>query len=287
MYKKIAAVLFATILLASCGAGRTTISNHRTSSSSIQNDVIEYGRKYLGKPYRYAGRGPNSFDCSGFTCFVFKEFGYKLNPSSSGQERQFPTVVQKDELTKGDLVFFEGRRKNGRVGHVGIVTEARPDGTFRFIHASTNYGVIVSSSAEQYYASRYLRGGRVLEADDPSTVQRNRSTDKRSFKYNPYTPATAKNRPSTPVVPATVTLNKAEASVPDNAAGQSELTSDNSDRSVILIQTDPLKNPPLRDIHSADTRNEQNGNPIFRTKRDVILKRDSVDIPEPAVVNVE
>jgi hypothetical protein len=260
VYKKITAVLFATILLASCGASRTTISNHK-NSSSIQDDVIEYSRKFLGKPYRYAGKGPDSFDCSGFTYFVFKEFGYKLNASSSGQERQFPTVVQKVELTKGDLVFFEGKRKNGRVGHVGIVTGVRPDGTFSFIHASTNYGVIVSSSAEPYYGSRYLHGGRVIEADDPSTVQRNRSTGKRLFKYNSYTPAGAKNRPSTPVVQAT--------------------------KSVILIQTDPLKNPPLKNNHSADTRNEQNDNPIFRTKSDIILRRDSVDIPEPVVVNVE
>lgn len=197
MNKKITAILFATILLASCGVSRTTISKHK-NASSIQDNVIEYSRKYLGKPYRSAGKGPDSFDCSGFTYFVFKEFGYKLNASSSGQEKQFPTVVQKDELKKGDLVFFEGKSKNGRVGHVGIVTEVRSDGTFNFIHASTNYGVIVSSSAEPYYASRYLHGGRVI-----------------------------------------------------------------------------------------DTGNEQNDNPIFRTNNDIILRRDSVDIPEPVVVNEE
>lgn len=261
VYKKIAAILFTTILLASCGAGRSTVSSHRTSSVSMQNNVVEYGRKFLGKPYRYAGRGPNSFDCSGFTSFVFKEFGYTLNPSSGGQERQFPTVHRKD-LKKGDLVFFEGSRKNGRVGHVGIVTEARRDGTFRFIHASTNYGVIVSSSEEEYYASRYIRGGRVLEEDDSSPGQRKRTT-------------------------VNVSLEKGETVVSPIAAQRKGRPSEKSDRSVVLVQTDPLKNPPLKKNHSTHTRNEQGENPLFRTKNDVILRRDSADIPEPVVVNVE
>ena len=66
-------------------------------------------------------------------------------------------------FTSRDLVFFEGQKRNGKVGHVGIVTEIGSGGEFKFIHASTNNGVIISASTEPYYASRYLRGGRVLK----------------------------------------------------------------------------------------------------------------------------
>lgn len=122
--------------------------------------------KHINKPYRYAGKGPNSFDCSGFTSFVFREFGYRLSTSSSGQAKQLPSINRKEDLRVGDLVFFEGRSHNKRVGHVGIVKEILPNGNFLFLHSSTSHGVIVSRSTEPYYASRYLHGGRVLKENN-------------------------------------------------------------------------------------------------------------------------
>jgi hypothetical protein len=259
VYKKIAAILFTTILLASCGAGRNTVTN-KNYYTSTQNDLISYSRKFIGKPYRSAGKGPGSFDCSGFTSFVFREFGYKLNSSSEGQDKQFPTIKNTKDLKKGDLVFFEGRRGDDRVGHVGIVTENRSDGTFRFIHASTNYGVIVSSSTEPYYASRYLRGGRVLEeTSDMLKVQTGYRTNK--DEYDPFVPAAVSTKLST-------------------AEG-------NTHQEVILIQNDPEKNFPLEESQAANKEKEQRKEPTSRTRNDVILGRDPADIPDPEMVDVE
>lgn len=173
----------------SCGATRTA-SSSKKATSSVQNQLIEHGQKYMGKPYRYAAKGPNSFDCSGYTSFIFREFGYNLSPSSAGQDKQVPTIKRKKDLAKGDLVFFEGRSCNGRVGHVGIVTETYANGDFNFIHASTNRGVIISKSTENYYASRYLRGGRVLKENDllvtssPKNTSKSRKNKKQSKKTN-------------------------------------------------------------------------------------------------------
>lgn len=259
VYKKIAAILFTTILLASCGAGRNTVT-HNNTYTSIQNDLISYSRKFIGKPYRHAGKGPGSFDCSGFTSFVFREFGYKLNSSSEGQDKQFPTIKNTKDLKKGDLVFFEGRRGDGRVGHVGIVTENRSDGAFKFIHASTNYGVIVSSSTEPYYASRYLRGGRVLE-EMPGILRV--QTGNRTTKDNN------------------------DSFVPETVDTKSLTSEGDQSQLVILIQNDPKKNPVLKESHAADKENEQRKEPVPRNKNDVILRRDSADIPEPEAVDVE
>ncbi len=163
LFCKFIVFVFAAFFLASCVSQKSSVGSKHTKE---QDNIIEYGKKYLHKPYSYAAKGPYSFDCSGFTSFVFKEFGYNLSTSSAAQAQQGKTIRRKEELQVGDLVFFEGRSHNGRVGHVGIVSEVKRNGKFKFLHASTQHGVIFSSSDEPYYYERYLRGGRVLK-DEP------------------------------------------------------------------------------------------------------------------------
>ncbi len=139
-----------------------SITELKLSTQTLQDSLINFGKNYLRVPYRYGGTTARGFDCSGFTSHVYKNFGYDLQRSSRDQAAQFPSVQIRD-LQTGDLVFFEGRRKNNEVGHVGIVTSTKPNGEFDFIHASVQHGVTVSSSTEAYYASRYLKAGRVLD----------------------------------------------------------------------------------------------------------------------------
>jgi len=160
-YKFTFFLLCFSLFISSCGTSRRT-TDKTEANNTTQKAVLDYGMQYLNSPYRYAGKGPNGFDCSGFTSFVFRKFGFNLNSSSTGQAKQFPKVHKKD-LQPGDLVFFEGRRHNGKVGHVGIVKDIKRNGEFTFLHASNGNGVIVSSSTEEYYASRYLNGGRVIK----------------------------------------------------------------------------------------------------------------------------
>ena len=130
--------------------------------SAVKADaVLEEARKYLGKSYRYAGTGPDSFDCSGFTSFIFKKFDISLPHSSSEQATKGTDVADKD-IKPGDLVFFNGSRIGRGIGHVGIVTELKSDGSFKFIHAAIQGGVIISDSLEPYYASRYKGAKRVI-----------------------------------------------------------------------------------------------------------------------------
>ncbi|MDO9154481.1 MAG: LysM peptidoglycan-binding domain-containing protein [Paludibacter sp.] len=139
----------------------TTQTIFNQSYPSLSDSVINYGKIFLNTPYRYGSRGVSNFDCSGFTSHIYGNFGYLLQRSSSDQGKQFPTV-QKTELQTGDLVFFEGRKKNGRIGHVGIVTSANKNGIFDFIHASVQQGVIISNSQEPYYSRRYVKAVRII-----------------------------------------------------------------------------------------------------------------------------
>ena len=144
-----------------------TVLRPDLSHLTLKDSVISFGKIYMSTPYRYGGTTPRGFDCSGFTSHVFNNFGINLNRSSRDQASQLPTINKLD-LKTGDLVFFEGRRHNGTVGHVGIVTETKPNGEFNFIHSSIKKGVTISSSEEQYYGSRFVKGGRVL--DDNSFI---------------------------------------------------------------------------------------------------------------------
>ncbi|MCC8147241.1 MAG: CapA family protein [Bacteroidales bacterium] len=133
-----------------------------TSSSIIAQNIIEFSRQFLGKPYRRGSKGPNAFDCSGFTSYVFKNFGYQLGAACVSQVNQ-GVKVGKEELKKGDLIFFKGRNaKSSRVGHVGIVVENDGAGNLMFIHASRRGVIIENLNASAYYKPRYVTGLRVL-----------------------------------------------------------------------------------------------------------------------------
>lgn len=133
-------------------------------AKNLTDSLINYGKLFLNTPYRYGSEGTSSFDCSGFTSHVYRNFGVNLQRSSADQAEQFP-AVDKTQLKPGDLVFFNGRRRNSRVGHVGIVVAAKEDGEFDFIHASVHDGVTISNSKSDYYLKRFVKAGRVINND--------------------------------------------------------------------------------------------------------------------------
>lgn len=126
------------------------------------DDMLQYARKFMGARYVHGAKGPKSFDCSGFTSYVYRQFGVNLSTSSVGQYGQ-GHKVKKDEVQAGDLVFFTGRAsKSGRVGHVGIAIDADPvTGVVTFIHAARS-GVQIDKTSAPYYAARYIGARRVV-----------------------------------------------------------------------------------------------------------------------------
>ncbi len=88
----------------------------RTEVTGMREQILTVARKQLGDPYRAGGAGPDSFDCGGFTQFVFKRaLGIDIARTSWGQYDQVQRVKTKDALP-GDLVFFF----EGGAHHVGI-----------------------------------------------------------------------------------------------------------------------------------------------------------------------
>jgi peptidoglycan endopeptidase LytE len=121
--------------------------------AAFTSSVVRTALRFLGRPYQWAGIGNHGFDCSGLVYRVYAMMRLPLPHSSFDQFRE-GVAVPRWALAPGDLVFFH--TYNSGPSHVGIYV-----GGNRFIHASTERGVIVSSLSESYYAYRYLGARRI------------------------------------------------------------------------------------------------------------------------------
>ena len=140
----------------------TNFSGLTGEKATLVDDLLKEAATHIGKKYVWGSKGPSTFDCSGFTGYVYKQFGFKIGACSRDQYKT-GTPVDVKHLRKGDLVFFTSRRSGSAVGHVGIVWEANNEtGQFKFIHASTKSGVRISDF-EGYYVKRYVGAKRVIE----------------------------------------------------------------------------------------------------------------------------
>ena len=133
-------------------------SENTTTSSSKGEEIAEYAKQFLGCKYVYGGSGPSTFDCSGFTMYVYKNFGISLSHSARAQSSN-GTYVSKEELEPGDLVFFKDYETMDGIGHCGIYI-----GDGNFIHASsgTGYCVKISTLLSGSYNTRYVTARRLI-----------------------------------------------------------------------------------------------------------------------------
>lgn len=141
------------------------VDRMKAKNSATLDNLLATAFKYMGVRYRSGMSGPNGFDCSGFTSFVYRQHDIQLTHSSRAQYNEGEHINDIAKLQKGDLVFFGGSRGGASsIGHVGIVTEVDPSTrSFKFIHASTSSGIKVDSSSDPYYTRRYVGACRVIQ----------------------------------------------------------------------------------------------------------------------------
>ncbi|GEC87754.1 C40 family peptidase [Brevibacillus brevis] len=129
------------------------------SSSDIADQVISKGLKYKGVPYKYGSskKTTRTFDCSSFTQRVFKEVGVKL-PRDSRQQSKVGQKVSKDQLQKGDLVFFRSYgSSSSRITHVAIYA-----GDNKLLHTYGKPGVTTTKFKGTSWEKRFELGRRVM-----------------------------------------------------------------------------------------------------------------------------
>ena len=115
--------------------------------------LVRLAQEQLGRPYRYGGRSPAGFDCSGLVFYVHREAGLDV-PRSSREQYRASRRITREGLLPGDLVFFSISSR--KISHVGIYVA---DGLF--IHSpSTGKGVSYASMTDPYWRERLVGMGR-------------------------------------------------------------------------------------------------------------------------------
>lgn len=127
------------------------------------NDIVSEGKKYLGKPYVYGAAGPNSFDCSGFAQYVYKQLNLAL-PRTTYTQINAGISVTKDQLKPGDLVFTAAY-------HVGIYV-----GNNQIIHAPQENDVVKISTIWNFYAARRIIKDDIILNNTSTSITNNTTT---------------------------------------------------------------------------------------------------------------
>ena len=126
----------------------TTATPNRGDSTSSTvsgsaSGVVSYAYGFLGTPYVYGATGPDSFDCSGFTSYVYRNsVGMEITRTTYSQ-MGVGTAVSYDQLQPGDLVFTYGG------DHVGIYV-----GGGNYIHAPQPGDSVKVSPVTSFYCAR-------------------------------------------------------------------------------------------------------------------------------------
>jgi len=148
-------------LFSSCNAARSvffpqdSLERKDSSEMALRGKIIDYSKTLLGSRYRSGGKTPKGFDCSGYTHYVYSQFGIKLNASSPSQGTQGKKKSLK-HLEPGDLLFFSIK---GRIHHVAIF-EKEEDGKFWMIHSATSLGVVRQDISNNNYWKKRLKFAR-------------------------------------------------------------------------------------------------------------------------------
>lgn len=183
-------LIVSVFILSSCGNFKIVtindVKNNKTSSGSKDNTlknkvevsntgkteklkesqlkaekVVEAARQQLGTPHILKNpKNKTATDCSGMTCKSYSVIDVKLPPTTTGQA-EMGKFVPKNELQKGDLVFFTSKKNNGRVSHVGLISRIEDGKTF-FIHTSTSRGVVEDDFYMQHWQDNFVTARRIL-----------------------------------------------------------------------------------------------------------------------------
>ncbi|CEN87504.1 SH3-domain-containing protein [[Clostridium] sordellii] len=131
-------------------------SGGETTNPNKAQAIINLAKAQLGKPYVWGAEGPNAFDCSGLTYYVYGQNGVSL-PRTAREQSNVGTTISQSQLQPGDLIF-SSTDGSGRVTHVGIYI-----GNGQMIHAPQEGDVVkVTNSNSSYWQSTFVTAKRVL-----------------------------------------------------------------------------------------------------------------------------
>ena len=134
------------------GTDRNPSKQPSTHSTSMGAKAAAVALQQVGVPYLYGGSTTRGFDCSGLVQYSYSRAGKRV-PRTTGQLWSATSIVRREDLEVGDLLFFN---IEGKMSHVGMYI-----GNQSFVHApSSGQTVTVGKLTSPYYSSAFIRAGR-------------------------------------------------------------------------------------------------------------------------------
>ena len=156
MYLRLLLTCFSLTFLASCSTARHSnvlSTTPKGYTNTEKQEIIAYAEQQLGTRYKYGGKDPKGFDCSGFTSYVLRNFGRTLDATAHGHANQ-GKAISPEEAAPGDLVFFK-RPGQSRIFHVSLVVANSREGII-VIHSTTSRGVVRENISRSSYWQPFI-----------------------------------------------------------------------------------------------------------------------------------
>ena len=141
---------------------------------ALAEDVVDLAAKLIGRPYVWGAEGPNAFDCSGLTQYVYQDVGIDLPRRAIDQSRIGDPAGRR--FQRGDLLFFSTDSRQSLVTHVGLY-----EGGGVMIDASKRHGRVRRDSLDDpFWVERFMFARRInpsTGADELPDRRRDRTDD--------------------------------------------------------------------------------------------------------------
>ncbi|WP_234007665.1 C40 family peptidase [Lysinibacillus sp. FJAT-14745] len=164
-------------------AATTNALNNTQAVNAKADQLIQTGKSLISKATysntEYKPTYPYKFSCASFLMYIFEKNGVDLATYNEDYMMQQGTSVNRNQLQKGDLLFFKSKKTGTDPDHVGMYI-----GDNKMIHmADSKQNIIISDlNSKPYYTDAYVGARRVL----PTLLSANPATKGDKIVENAY-----------------------------------------------------------------------------------------------------
>ncbi|MCG1035996.1 C40 family peptidase [Polaribacter sargassicola] len=170
--KKLFLMIAVALMISSCSSTKKVVKKREKNVVTAENkiektlqkedkylvkvdSILANAYKFINVPYKYGGTTKKGMDCSGLVYVAFKSQNYKM-PRVTREMAKIGKEVSLDEVKKGDLLFFDTKKTNKKINHVGLVVSKKEE-EILFINSTTSKGVIISSLLSAYWKNTFVK----------------------------------------------------------------------------------------------------------------------------------